>query len=217
MRCWLLVAALVALVASAAAASASFVAWSLDTCRSDPVCAARFGLPAAPDAAISSYDVARFGEMLAVMAARQQDGDVGAEAVLGPCTDDAAPPGCSMAQWMWLGMLRQAQVCGNNEEWILGHGCSCIDGKHCADDHDSSDLASLWPFTLAVSIIGVFMLVIVIWDTRKSNEMERHAAQRYAVSLVAHYTLQAQLYLAEPAAPPPPLAAGRPSPTALNV
>jgi len=195
---------LAAIVAAAAAIDAPFVAWSLDTCRSDPVCAARFGLPAAPDAAITSYDVARFGEMMAMMTARQQDGDVGADAVLAPCAADAAAPGCAMAQWMWLGMLRQAQVCATNEEWILGHGCSCIDGKHCADDHDSTDINSLWPFTLAVAIIGVFMLVIVIWDTRKSNEMERHATQRYADSLIVHYTMQAQLYVAET----PPARAG---------
>jgi hypothetical protein len=199
---WVALLLLLAAAAAAAPLDAAFVEWSLGTCRSDPVCAARFRLPAEVGV-LEAYDTARFGEMLAMMVARQQDGgDVGATAVLGACVAEPGAPGCSMAQWMWLAMLRQARVCGENEEWVVGHGCSCLDGKHCASEYDNDDINDLWPFTLAVAIIGVFMLVIVVWDTRKSNEMERLATKRFADSLVAHYTLQAQLFLAEPQAPP---------------
>jgi hypothetical protein len=185
--------------AACAAPSAAFAAWSLDTCRSDAVCATRFGVPAA-SGALSAYDVARFAEMLSMIVARQPDSDeVGAVDALASCVGNDSAPGCAVAQLLWLGVLRVEvrRLCADNEEWILGHGCECMDGKKCVVDCTQAAIDNLWPFSLSVGILGVFMLIILVWMLRKSQEMERVSRERNAQTLVMHYTLQAHLYLAD--------------------
>lgn len=184
----------------------TFVSWSLDTCRTDAACATRFRLPRT-DADIDAYDVARFGEMLAMSLARQQNGgdELFMANVLAPCMDDASGPGCATVQWMWMMMLRQAEFgCSPNQEWILGHGCECTDGKKCTDNCLQVAIDNQWPLTLAVGIIGVFMCAFVVWDMRQSNEVARLSAQHHNESVAAYYTLSAQLYVANEALLPPP-------------
>lgn len=189
-----LVLTLVAAVACAAPDPA-FIAWSLDTCRSDTVCALRWRLPTG-SAPLDAYDVARFGEMMAVFVARHQDSDVGYMDALATCVANDSTPGCTIAQLLWLGMLRHAEICNDNEEWVLNHGCECMDGKQCVADCTQAVIDNLWPFTLAVGVLGVVVLLFFIWDIRKANEMARVSAERFQQTLTAHYTLQAHLYLA---------------------
>ena len=198
--------------AAGAPLSGTFVTWSLDTCRTDAACAMRFMLPR-DDTDITAYDVARFAEMLTMTIARQQNGadDMYMADVLAPCIADNTAPGCAAVQWMWMMNMREADFgCHPNQEWILGHGCECIDGKKCTDDCLQVAIDNLWPFTLAVAIIGIFMCALVVWDMRQSNEVARLAAKRYADSLAAYYTLTAQLHIAAADASTP-MAAAPPS------
>jgi len=206
-----LVLAFVVATAWAAPPSAAFVLWSRDTCRADAQCAVRFGLPPS-NAAISEYDTAHFSEMLTMFVAQQQNDIADVASAVADCVDSPDTPGCSRVQLLWATMLRQAHPCSENEEWVLGVGCECIDGKQCVSDCTQAVINNVWPFALAVAICCVFMLVMFIWDVRKFNEMDKRGNERYERTLVAHYTLQGQLYLASSPAPlAPPTRVTQPS------
>lgn len=179
------------LLAVANALDAELVAWSREACADDPPCAARFGLQAG-DA--SAYEQRRFAEMLAVFVQRREDGGIGAADLVAECL--AAPtPGCPGVQWMWIGMLRQAHVCGDNEEWIVDHGCECIDGKHCNTDCAQQQTADVWSLNVLVAIFGLGTLVFFVSTSRTAGTMRRAIDDRVRDAAINFYTAQAELFL----------------------
>jgi hypothetical protein len=207
-------ATLVLVAVAAAALDDSVVAWSLAACQADPPCALRFDLPMGSPP--TTYEQQRFAEMMAVFALHSQDGDTGAADLVAMCTNGSATDGCASVQWMWVGMLRQAQVCAPNEEWIVGHGCECLDGKQCDTDCMQRKIADLWSLNVLVALLGLGALALFVSDAQKFSRMRHDIDDRAHRAAVEHYTTQAQLYAADttatrfaaaaPAAAPPPQA-----------
>lgn len=178
----------------------TMVEWSFDACRQDPACAARWQLVRdTTRASATAYERRKFEEMMAVFLERREDGGVGAVDMMVACAGKTTDE-CNAVRYMWLGMLREAQVCQTNEEWVVGHGCHCMDGKHCQVDCTDAALSDLWSFTVAVGIVGVGVLSVFVWEVRKEEDLGRAVESRLAAAGNNYYLAQARLYTAENAA-----------------
>lgn len=151
-------------------------------CSSDPLCSARWGLSAGDP----EFAEARFREMMDAWQARERvafsdDDDVAGDAV-------------------WLVMMRGAAVCAANEEWVLGHGCVCAAGKHCAIDCTQVVIADMWSLAVAVGVFGLVGLFLVVWLTQQDRELARKLEERFGVVAAQFYMIQAELYIVEASA-----------------
>ena len=198
-----LVLLVAALVSSALAVdmNTTMVDWSFDACRQDPSCASRWQLVRdTVRASATAYERRKFDEMMAIFLERREDGGVGAVDMMVACAGQSRTDECNAVRYMWLGMLREAHVCQTNEEWVVGHGCHCMDGKHCNVDCTDEALSDLWSFTVAVGIVGVGVLSVFVWEVRKEEDLSRAVEQRLTAAANNHYLAQARLYVAENAA-----------------
>lgn len=180
--------------------ASTVVRWSFDLCAADVTgCAPRFGLVGA------SSDETRFTEMSAMWHQRRADGGVLTSSLLTECAaaygdvnsigDECLP----MAQ-IWLAMLRSSHVCDDNHQWVIGHGCVCIEGHHCEVDCTEAALSDLWSFTMAAGIIGIGALVAFSRQTWQDQQLAAADEERFQRAAVAYYTLNAQLWLEQQAA-----------------
>jgi hypothetical protein len=185
--------ALLAATCQAVVPSAAFVDWSYVNCQADAICA---------EAIPSGLDPVIFGEMLQAYIDGRQDAGVGVISLIEPCVqlvppaDDGLCPStnCAGYQQLWLANMRDARVCGANEEWIEGHGCHCIEGRICGN----------YPFDrssrLDVFIAGmVFGFVLLTSDTVWEELKRLRVVQKleYQVSaLQSHvYSLRVRLVM----------------------
>ena len=204
----------VALAFVAAAADdddATLMTWSLEACQSDVPCAVHFQLPTGRPP--EPYERQRFVEMMRMFLARRDQSD-GAVPMVTSCingtVDNAAL--CAEVEWLWLGMMRSANVCEVNEEWVVGHGCHCEDGKHCDTDCTQAIISDLWSTWVVFGILGIGVLFFLMQSINEFRELSAKQEAALARDSIAHYTLQAQLYAASAALPsaptaPPPAAA----------
>lgn len=166
-------AALLVLLAAAVvcmtAAQADAVLRASETlCRSDPLCAVRWFGGVSPSAAQSSE---RFDEMFAQALARGMDGGFGMVDVLQTCV---LAQNCTVeTQLLWLALLRQAEVCGVNEEWVYGHGCACQDGKECEIDCAQAYISDLWSVAIGVGFVLMLVLAVTVWEARNDTLISR--------------------------------------------
>lgn len=176
-----LAALLLAVVGSAAAAPDAAFA----LCVNDDACALRWGLYAAEDEA---FQRARFDEMVTRWEVRDQFALDELATAMGS--------GGGGADVVLLAMMRAAAVCAANEEWVLGVGCQCMAGRHCADECVQAVLSDLWSLWVAVCIFGVVGLLVVAWLTHQDRELARRLDAEVHEAAVAYYTAQAVLYVA---------------------
>ena len=171
--------------------------WSFEVCRQDPMCAARWQLALGAEMA-SGYEQQKFQEMMKLFLERREDGGVDAVTMVRHCAEQEAEPGdeCTYIRYMWLGMLREAHICATNEEWVVDHGCHCMDGKHCQEDCADAALADLWSIVVVVSVVGIGALAALVWEVRKEEELSAAVEKRMARTTSNYYLATARLYVA---------------------
>lgn len=185
-------------IALATSVDESVVQWSFDACRQDPPCAARWQLSRDTDKPASAYERKKFDEMMAIFLERREDGGIGAVDIMAACNADAESDAqCNTIGYMWLGMLREAHVCDANEEWVVDHGCHCMDGKHCKVDCTDASLSDLWSFTVAVAIIGIGVMSVFIWEVRKEEDLSAAVERRMTLAANNYYLASARLYVSD--------------------
>jgi len=182
------------LAALSSPANSKALSWSFDVCKEDPVCSERWQLSRASESTV--YEHHKFDEMISLFLQRREDGGVGAVDLVANCLDDETNEQCDSVRYMWLGMLREAQVCATNEEWVVGHGCYCMDGKHCQDECTDAALSDLWSFTAAVAVFGIGALAVFVSEVGKEKELSRTIEAKMDITAASYYTLQARVYAA---------------------
>jgi len=218
MKCGFAVLALVvALVATCRAVvpSAAFVDWSYTNCQADAICA---------ESIPSGVDPAVFGEMLQSYIDKRQDAGIGIISIIEPCVqlilpgDDGscASTDCAGYQQLWLGMMREAQICAANEEWIEGHGCHCIENRICGNFlFDRSRRFDV--FIALLALLGALVMAEAMWEERKRARILEKFATQLLTSSQMNYERRVILAM-ESQAPPPLMAARLPdSPNAFEM
>ncbi len=195
--------------------SAAFVDWSYTNCQTDPICA---------EAIPSGVDPAVFGEMLQSYIDKRQDAGIGIISIIEPCVqlilpgDDGscASTDCAGYQQLWLGMMREAQICAANEEWIEGHGCHCIEGRICGNFiFDRSNRFDV--FIALLAVLGVLVMAEAMWEEGKRARILAKLDSQ--VEAMSQMNYERRVILAMDAQAPPPLLAVRPpdSPNAFEM
>jgi hypothetical protein len=124
-------------------------------CYADPTCAARFFLSPTP----SSYGQQLFDRLLGTFFIQLNIDSLDAVPVISNDTASA---------WWWLSLLRTAQFCDGqaNTEFVLGLGCSAIDGQFDGDV-DSGKFSFEY---VTLDIIVVFSILVVCYYTYSAGE-----------------------------------------------
>lgn len=97
--------------------------------------------------------------------------------------DDGLPPECNITisncknmvsiadfQYLWLKYLQTNQYCDVNEEFILGVGCRCKNGKICKDSelNNANEIVKF-----SGLILGIFAFAACFWIVRSISELTK--------------------------------------------
>lgn len=140
--------------------------WTYVACQADAICAEAFP---------SGADLVVFSDMLDFYVISRADGGIGVVELVESCVGVVPPvnsTACDDVEQMWIWMLREAEVCPPNEEWLIDTGvCSCIEGRNCNSDCLSQQSAGIVALCIVIGVFCVLVLVVFLWESAQQKQL----------------------------------------------